>query len=89
MKMYALTMYGCGRIMPEYLYRCDYCGGESVLVYSVKEDKPSDFKVPHKQRGNSKEECPGTLHRVFDVINLTNVNRFGTRSKRDTGRDRK
>ena len=72
--------------MPEYLYRCDQCGGESILNYSLREDKPKAFTAAHKQRGNTKEDCKGILRRVFGVINLNNVNRFGTRSARDTGK---
>ena len=74
--------------MMEYLYRCDQCGGESVLIYTLKEDKPTAFTAAHKQRNNTQKDCEGVLRRVIEVVNLNNVNRFGTRSKRDTGRDR-
>ncbi len=70
----------------EYLYRCIKCGDESILHFSLSEDKPEVYQKMHNPRGAVL--CEGKKRRVFNIINLNNVNRYGTRSKRDTGRDR-
>jgi len=68
--------------MPLYDFRCKKCGYTQTHKYSPDRDTMPDkifFAHPDcKHR---------TLSRVYSTPNLTNVNRYGTRSKRDTGKD--
>ena len=72
----------------EYLYRCVVCNTERIRLYRLSEDKPTKYSERHRRRGSTGGECVGQFRRVIEIVNLNNVNRFGTRSKRDTGRDR-
>jgi len=74
--------YGRVRAMPKYKYVCPKCGMVTYLFYGMDQEKPKTVMFVHKGCKNE------TVKRSFDPPMLNNVNRFGTRSKRDTGRDR-
>lgn len=70
--------------MPDYDFRCIRCGYTQTHKYS-----PNRNTLPDKIYFAHPDCKHRTLARVYGVPNVTNVNRFGTRSKRDTGKDKK
>ena len=68
----------------EYDYACPGCGYVQTHKYKMADTKPTVIVYYH---WTEKNQCrKRSLHRVFAVPSLNNVNRFGTRSARDTGR---
>ena len=70
--------------MSEYDFKCPKCGYTQTHKLNPNRDVMPDkiyFAHPDcRQR---------TLSRVYSAPGLLNVNRFGTRSKKDTGKDKR
>ncbi len=67
--------------MPEYDFKCVKCG--YIQTHRL---NPNRDVMPDKIIFAHPDCKHRVLHRMYAVPNVTNVNRFGTRSARDTGR---